>query len=363
MVFIRLILLSLTVSLLSGCSGIAYYSQAISGHLKLMNGRESVQELLESNATDAELKKQLQLASQIRTFATEELMLPDNDSYKSYVATNRKFVTWNVIAAEEFSVKAKTWCFPVAGCVNYKGFFSESDATKLATKLSEQEHLDTTVTGATAYSTLGWFDDPILDIMLRGNEIRLAGLIFHELAHQKLYVKGDSDFNEAYASFVEQEGVRAWLRHSGKEIQLGHYADLIQRRNGFSELLLSARQELEILYEQPLEDEVKREGKQRIISELRQDYQSLKESWNGYKGYDRWFETEINNARLVATATCRRLVPAFEQLYLQVGSDFNAFYKKAEELGTMEMSARQEELGKLIPDLTSLTVLNEKGRS
>ena len=342
-------LIFLAMLLITGCAEIGYYSQAVGGHLKLMSARQDVQALIESDETDHKLRERLQLATEIRRFASDELQLPDNDSYSTYVETGRSSVTWNVVAAEEFSVNAKTWCFPVAGCVSYKGFFNESAAKKYSASL-DKENYDTTINGATAYSTLGWFDDPILDIMLRGSDIRIAGLIFHELAHQQLYVKGDSDFNEAYASFVEQEGVRIWLKKTGQTELLGRYADWLQRRSEFSDLLLSARKELETLYEEKISDKEKRAGKQAVFAGLRARYQVFKDRHGSFTGYDRWFEKELNNARLVATATYRRFVPAFEKLYEELGGDFNAFYQKAEALAAMDKTERQNILKSLISE-------------
>jgi len=329
--------------MLTACSTLSYYSQAISGHLKLMRAREDVNALLESPETDQALREKLRLATEIRAFASQELGLPNNDSYTTYVATGRRYVTWNVVAAEEFSVQAKTWCFPVAGCVSYKGYFDESEARAEADALAQAGY-DTTVTGATAYSTLGWFDDPLLDIMLRGREVRLAGVIFHELAHQQLYVKDDSDFNEAYASFVEQEGVRHWLKNSGREDLLPRYADMLQRRHEFSEMLLRTRKRLQTLYASSADDVTKREGKVQAFENLRADYAQFKARWNQYRGYDGWFGREINNARLVASATYRRLVPAFAAVYDQVGREFEAFYREAERLAALDKPERQAAL-------------------
>ncbi|MCB1756351.1 MAG: aminopeptidase [Gammaproteobacteria bacterium] len=332
---------------IGGCSTGAYYSQAVSGHLKLMNARQDVATLLESPDLDATLREKLELSKEIRAFASAELGLPDNGSYKSFVKTGRDFVTWNVIAAGEFSVDAKTWCFPVAGCVSYKGYFDKEAAEKQAAELTADGY-DTVVTGATAYSTLGWFDDPLLDTMLTGHELRLAGLIFHELAHQKLYLKGDSDFNEAYATFVEQQGVRTWLTASDRQYQLQAYGEFLQRREQFAELLLNAREKLQALYDSEISDDEKRQGKQAVFAEMRADYQIMKDQWQGYAGYDRWFEQEINNARLVAAATYRRLVPAFAALFNEQGGEFPAFYRRAAELSTMNKTERETVLAGLV---------------
>ncbi len=343
---IRTLSVFIAVFLMSGCSTLSYYTQAVKGHFALMNARQDIEELLQSPDTDTRLKEKLDLARQIRRFATESLGLPENDSYKSFVDTGRDYVTWNVVAAEEFSVKAKTWCFPVAGCVSYKGYFAEQDAHKLADELDRQG-LDTIVNGATAYSTLGWFDDPVLNTMLKGSDIRLAALIFHELAHQKLYVKGDSEFNEAYASFVEQEGVRAWLKSRNQNESLNGYSLFLQRREDFSNLLTATRARLQNLYDSDSDPDTKRRQKLRIFAELKQHYLELKTSWNAYNGYDQWFEKDMNNARLVAVTTYRRLVPAFNEIFRREGADFTAFYQKTREISEMKKDDRDRYLDKL----------------
>jgi predicted aminopeptidase len=319
----------------------AYYSQAVRGHLKLMNSREDIAGLVSSSKTDARLKTQLQRVQSIRQFASQQIGLPDNKSYKSYAATGKKFVTWNVVAADEFSVEPKKWCFPIAGCVSYKGYYKKSHAETLAQNL-HQQGLDTTVNGATAYSTIGWFDDPVLDTMLRGSDLRLAGLIFHELAHQQLYIKGDSDFNEAYASFVEQEGVRAWLKSEGNLNKLNDYANVLKRRAEFSDLLLTARLKLQELYSGKGSKVVMRKKKQLVFSELKESYQHYKLKWNQFAGYDAWFSVEINNARLVSTATYRRLVPAFTALFSEQKENFGLFFTKTKSISLLDKKQREE---------------------
>jgi len=304
-----------------------------------MSAREPIAELLSSESTDPELRKKLQTLVDARQYAVEKLELPDNESYNTYAATGRAYVTWNVVAAEEFSLRAKTWCFPVAGCVNYKGYFAEEDAHAYAKQLLE-ENLDVNVGGATAYSTLGWFDDPVLDTMLRGSDVRFVGILFHELAHQLLYVKDDSNFNEAFASFVEQEGVRIWLRDRNESERIEQYNQGLARSGDFSELLKSGRSKLAALYRTDVDDEVKRKEKQAIIDGMQSDYQALKESWGGYNGYDGWFSRDINNARLVSVATYRRLIPAFAAIYLDVDRSLPEFYAKAKEIAELPADKR-----------------------
>ena len=335
--FAGLILLLLSTT---GCSTISYYSQAVGGHLALMRAREPIDKLLSAESTDPTLRDQLQTLVDARQYAVDKLALPDNDSYNTYVATGRSYVTWNVVAAEEFSLRAKTWCFPVAGCVSYKGYFAEEDANKYAAELIEQ-NLDVNVGGASAYSTLGWFDDPVLDTMLSGGDIRFVGTLFHELAHQVLYIKDDSSFNEAFATFVEQEGIRIWLTDRNESDRINRYNAYLARGADFSELLKSTREALQAVYAKDTTDEVKRAGKQAVLDEMQLNYQTLKESWNGYAGYDGWFSRKVNNARLVSVATYRRLVPAFAAMYVEADRQLPDFYEKAKALAAMPADKRR----------------------
>jgi len=311
--------------------------------MKLMNARQPIDKLLKDDSTDPELRKKLQTLLDARVFAIDTLKLPASESYTTYVATNRNAVTWNVVAAEEFSLRPKTWCFPVAGCVSYKGYFKEQDAIDYAAEL-EAEQFDVTVGGASAYSTLGWFNDPVLDTMLRGGDIRFVGTLFHEMAHQLLYVKDDSNFNEAFASFVEQEGLRIWLESRGESERIGRYDAFLKRADGFNQLLQVTQGELRELYARELDAEQKRELKQAIFDDMQTGYSELKESWDGYSGYDGWFSRDINNARLLSVATYRKWVPAFEALYIEQGSDMEAFYKAAVELSKLPYEERQAKL-------------------
>jgi len=306
-----------------------------------MSAREPIDELLNSESTDPELRQKLQTLIDARQYAVDKLNLPDNDSYNTYAATGRDYVTWNVVAAEEFSLKAKTWCFPVAGCVNYKGYFAEEDAHAYAKQLLE-ENLDVNVGGAIAYSTLGWFDDPVLDTMLRGSNTRFVGTLFHELAHQLLYIKDDSNFNEAFASFVEQEGVRIWLRDRNENERVEQFNQELIRSADFSELLKKGRSKLAALYQEDVDDGVKRARKKAVIDDMQADYQALKESWGGYSGYDGWFSRDINNARLVSVATYRRLIPAFAAMYVDADRSLPEFYAKAKEVADLPTKKRTE---------------------
>ncbi len=328
---------------LSGCS-VGYYSQAIGGHLKLMHARQPIAELLASDSTDPELKQKLQTLIDARQFAIDTLGLPENKSYSTYAATGRDAVTWNVVAVPEFAMQARTWCFPVAGCVSYRGYFDKSNAESYAASLAE-EGFDVTVGGASAYSTLGWFDDPVLDTMLRGGDVRYVSTLFHELAHQVLYIKDDSSFNEAFATFVEQEGFRIWLRSREEGNRIEAYEASLQRSEDFSELLKATRDELVALYQlTDLDEATRRERKEQVFADMQTRYAALKASWNEYPGYDRWFSRDLNNAHLLGVSTYRRLVPAFAAMFEEAGNDLPAFYALATEISKLPYEERQQRL-------------------
>ena len=328
---------------LMSCSSIGYYSQAVTGHLKLMSAREPIDELLKSESTDPELRKKLQTLVDARLFAIDTLKLPANKSYTTYAATGRTAVTWNVVAAEEFSLQPKTWCFPIAGCVSYKGYFKEQAAKDYAAILAAEQY-DVTVGGASAYSTLGWFNDPVLDTMLRGGDTRYVGTLFHEMAHQVLYVKDDSNFNEAFASFVEQQGVRIWLESRDETERIGQYNAFLERSDDFNQLLQATQADLRKLYSQELDSEQMREQKKTVFEKMQEGYIGLKESWDGYAGYDRWFSREVNNARLLSVATYRKWVPAFEAIYNEQGKSMENFYTAATKISELPKDERTDVL-------------------
>lgn len=346
-IYTVLILVAVPLIVLSGCATVGYYSQAVGGHLKLMSAREPIDEVLANPETPEDLREKLQTLIDARQFAVSTLGLPDNDSYSSFAATGRDAVTWNVVAAPEFSVSPKTWCFPVAGCVSYRGYFDRADADEYAATLAS-ENFDVTVGGASAYSTLGWFDDPILDTMLRGSDVRYVGTLFHELAHQVLYVKDDSNFNEAFASFVEQEGMRQWLEERGEAERIEQYDASLKRGEDFVALLRKTRNGLVEAYAQDVDEETMRESKSAVFATMQDDYQQLKVNWDGYSGYDNWFKRDVNNARLIAVSTYRRFIPAFRAMYLQAGEDMNEFYKIAKIAAELPPVERREHLNAYI---------------
>jgi predicted aminopeptidase len=328
----------------SGCSHIAYYSQAIQGHFDLMSRREPIVEILDDAQRGDGLVKQLRIASDIRDFASHKLALPDNGSYRSYVDVERPYVTWAVYAAPELSLTPTRWCFPIAGCVLYRGYFSEQRARSFADSLADQG-LDVYVAGVTAYSTLGWFDDPLLNTMIWRGETVMAGLIFHELAHQRLYVDSDTAFNEAFAVAVQQEGVRLWLkRNRGKDAVIA-FEQVLKRQQDFYGLLEGLRQRLAVIYESDSSDRVKRNAKWQSILDADKEYRKLKLSWGGYSGYDGWFAEPINNARLASVAVYLDRVPAFTRLLETCGGDFRLFYLQVQEIARLPSGEREKRLG------------------
>ena len=258
----------------------------------------------------------------------------------------RPFVVWNVFAAPEFSVKARQWCFPFAGCVDYKGYFSKSGAEQLAGE-SRAQHYDVFVGGVPAYSTLGWFDDPVLNTFVRYPDAEIAGLMFHELAHQLLYVKGDSTFNESFAVTVERTGVERWLAAYGTEAQQRELVQERSRHQAFVELVVKYRARLEELYGERLDPEAMRARKQEILSQMVAEYGRLRQSWGGFAGYDGWFEQPLNNAQLASVAIYTQLVPAFERILRNNGGDLQRFYAEVKRLAALPKQQRDAELEKI----------------
>lgn len=331
---------------LTGCNSIGYYAQSIGGQWEVLNKRQLISTLLENPDTPEPLHKKLQAILRIRDFATRELNLPNNDSYRSYADLQRPYVVWNVFAAPPLELELQRWCFPFAGCVGYRGYFAEADAQSFAAQLNS-EGMETYVSGVAAYSTLGWFDDPVLNTILNRSEARIAGLIFHELAHQQLYVEGDTAFNEAFAVTVELEGVRRWLALKNDPQQAEAYALFHQRQDEFVTLVTRARDQLKVMYKQPLSNTEKQQRKAIIQTRLREQYASLKHQWGGYAGYDEWFAKGLNNAQLGAVTTYRDHVPALQRLLEKQNGDLAAFYRACEQLGKMSEDKRAAALGEI----------------
>jgi predicted aminopeptidase len=336
------------VVVLPGCSTISYYAQAISGHLELMREARTLQARIDDPATPAPLRQKLVQALAIRQFAVDKLNLPDNGSYRSYADVKRSFVLWNVFAAPEFSVRPVRSCFPFAGCVDYRGWYDEADARRAAEDMRARGN-DVYIGGVPAYSTLGWFDDPLLNTFVVYPEAEIARLLFHELAHQVVYVKDDSVFNESFAVAVEEEGMRRWqaFRVDPTAAERTRYDIARTRRREFVAMMLGARQRLEAFYAEDLPVAERRAGKARILGDLMRDYQALKVSWNGFAGFDRYFEQGVNNALLASIATYSGRLPAFRALLVREGGDLPAFYREVKRLATLPKAERDAALNAL----------------
>ncbi|AYC30896.1 aminopeptidase [Pseudomonas cavernae] len=326
---------------LSGCTNGEYYAQLFDGQLDLLRRREPVAAIVADPARDPELRRRLAMAEQARAFASRELGLPDNRSYRLYAQLERPFVVWNLFAAPELSLAPLTHCFPVAGCVAYRGYYAQG-AARGAAALLQQDGWDTYVAGIEAYSTLGWFDDPLLSSMLRWDDERLAALIFHELAHQQFYLADDTAFNESYASFVEREGLRQWRAARGlaPTDQRGE-----RQREQFTALILASRARLERLYASPVADGRKRAAKAAEFARLRRDYRQLRDGpWQGDGRYDAWIYAPLNNAKLLPFGLYDQWLPAFAALFRQVWGDWPAFYARVRALGNLSPAARAQAL-------------------
>jgi predicted aminopeptidase len=321
-------------------AGGCYLMQAATGQMELTSKRQPIAQLLTDERTPETLRTRLEYVSAARTFASQELALPDNDSYRSYADVGRPYVVWNVFATDEFSIKPRRWCFPIAGCVVYRGYFKEDNAKNYARRL-RLHGSDTAVGGVAAYSTLGHFKDPVLNTMLGWSDVQLASTLFHELAHQVVYVPGDSEFNEAFATVVEEAGLQRWLASRGQLQDLDAWNEQRERNAQFVALLLQTRQRLEALYQSDLPDDQKRDRKQYEFGVLKLQYSQLKaEQWKGYRGYDAWFSRTLNNAHLVSAATYYGCVPGLRRLLQSVDGDLPRFYEKARELAKETREAR-----------------------
>ena len=337
------LMLLVAVPLMPACGNFTYYLQSVEGQMDLLQKRELIAQVLADPATPPALKRRLEQVLTIRDFASAELKLPDNQSYRGYADLQRPFVVWNVFAAEEFSIMPRQWCFLFAGCVGYRGYFSLANAEAYARELRDQG-LDVFVGGVPAYSTLGWFDDPVLNTFVNYPEYELARLLFHELAHQVAYVKGDTEFNESFAAAVENEGVRRWIARSGDDRMRADFERSQLRRAQFAALVLKYRGELGALYGMPLPAASMRSRKAGLFAALTQDYQQLKAEWGGFAGYDRFF-IEPNNAKLASVALYSTLVPQFQRLIARHNGDLSAFYAEVKAIAALGEDERDIRLG------------------
>jgi predicted aminopeptidase len=336
----RAICLYVLASATSGCAA-PYYWQAIGGQLELLRNREPIEDVIADPAADPALKTTLTRITAIRRFAVDELKLPSNDSYTSYVPLDRPYVVWNVVATAEFSVDPQRWCFPFAGCVAYRGYFDKAAADRFAAELAS-DGLDVYSGGSTAYSTLGYFDDPVLSTMVNSGEQYVASLLFHELAHQKLYIKDDSELSEAFAMVIEELGTERWLTQHGTPADLARYRLRRERRAQFGDLIAAQQVRLRAIYASGVAPAELRAEKERAFVALRAEYEAVKAGWQGNTDYDAWFAQPLNNAMLASVATYTRWLPALRGRAQEVG--LVAFYADAAALAKLDSAEREQEL-------------------
>jgi len=341
---------------LSGCNTFSFYRQAIKGQYQLIAHDKKTQKVLADPQTPERLKEKLRLLEKMRAFADQDLKLPVDGHYLKYVDVHRPFVVWNVEAAPEFSLEPKGWWYPLVGRLEYRGYFTEKGARDYGAKLARKGY-DVYIGGVEAYSTLGWFKDPILNTFIFNPEADLAETIFHELGHQRVFARGDTDFNEAFATTVGQEGARRWLQKHGDDETRKNYATEVQRTREFATLIMQTRLRLEALYgdhrdengkvtagpkANPASPEELRRQKALLLERLRQEYVELKAKWGGESQYDDWFAQEINNAKLNSVAAYYDLVPGFEHLLALHEGDLEKFYDAAQRLADKPEKERHE---------------------
>jgi predicted aminopeptidase len=323
----------------AGCETLHFYGQAVSGQMKILTERKSIDRLLSAPETPQTLKTRLRLVLDIREFAKEALHLPVDNHYLSYIDLKRPYAVWNVFATPEFSLEPRTWYYPVIGRTAYRGYFSKKMAIRYADRL-KKKNFDVYVAGIAAYSTLGWFDDSVLNTVIHRSDTRLSALIFHELAHQVLYVKDDTVFNESFATAVEQEGLRRWMHATHNQPAYRGYLLQRRRREQFIQLIARFRSRLEALYRQTLLPDDKRPFKKDIFNQLRFEYARMKQAWQGYRGYDYWFKEPLNNAKLISVSTYYDYLPAFIKILEQSDGDLEQFYERCNELAGLSKSER-----------------------
>ena len=338
----RIALGCLVLALLPGC-GTTYLLQAARGQWEIIRERRPIETVLADESTPEPVRLRLSEVSAARDFASRELALPDNGSYRSYADLGRPFVVWSVVAAPEFSVEPQRWCFPIAGCVAYRGYFRERSARAFAETM-RRRGFDVIVGGVPAYSTLGRFADPVLNTMMHYGDGELAAIIFHELAHQVLYVPGDSEFNEAFAVAVERAGLERWLHLRGKEDVLERYRAYQTRRQEYIDLFLRRRAELQELYASDMPPEEMRERKRAIFAQLEADMRELERRQGVPSPYKDWLATGLNNAHLASVATYFDCVPGFERLLKAQNGDLTRFYAEARRISKLPRAERHLQL-------------------
>lgn len=324
-----------------------YYAQSVRGQLGVLAASHPVEDVVDDPQTPESVRRKLQALPALRQFAVEELALPASSSYRLYADVKREALVWNVVVAPVDSLKPRQWCYPVLGCAAYRGYFDLEAANDFATRQAA-DNWDTAVEPVPAYSTLGWFSDPLPSTVIHWPLPDIAGLLFHELAHEALYVKGDSAFNEAYATVVEKEGVRRWLERAGSTAQRTAFVQREQRRLDFLELIARTRQRLSELYAEGVEAVELVTRKEATIRLLRDEYAGLKEAWGGYAGYDRWMQRPLNNAHLASINIYHALEPAFRLILRRVDGDMAAFHAVCAEIAAAAPAERAARMSSLL---------------
>jgi predicted aminopeptidase len=349
--FFQLTVGAFLLVVLGGCESLGYYHHLVFGQLRILSRRQQIAAMVADETVPDALRSKLEFVLKVREFARSELFLPVDNHYLSYVDLQRSFAAWNVYAASEFSLQPRVWRYPIIGQAAYRGFFSEEAARAYAEKLAAQGD-DTYVGGAVAYSTLGWFDDPVFSTMLQSSHTDIAALLFHELAHQILYVADDTAFNESFASAVEQEGIRRWLERTGDLQSYRRFLTAKQRQGQFVALVADCRRQLETVYDSGIAQQDMRLQKAAVFIAFLNDYEKLKLIWDGYSGYDAWvYRAPLNNAKLVSVAVYRDYVPAFFQLLHTAGNDLQTFYTQCRSLAAMPKEQRDRRMAQLLETL------------
>ena len=339
----RLIILVVSALLLQGCETLSFYSQAIKGQLSILHNREDIAVVLSDHTTSDEVKSKLNLILEAKTFAKVELHLPTDNLYTHYLQLEKPYVVWNVFAAPKLSIKPTTWCYPVVGCLSYRGYFSEEDALNFASSLNPEQY-DVFVGGISAYSTLGWFNDPILSSFFSRRDEELTGLIFHELSHQILFFKGDTTFNESFATTVELEGLKRFLNTQNKDATYTEKLKREKRGQEFVGLIMEYREKLGALYKSASSDKEKRSSKEQLFSQMKRDYQLLSKAWPKPNIYMPWLTNNLNNAKLNTVATYHSLVEPLQLLLKQHNFDLPKFYAACKAMKKWDIDKRHQHL-------------------
>lgn len=342
------VFLLISVSLMAACQSLGYYAQSARGQFQVFNQSRPIDNWLRKNSADAKLKEKLLWIQEVREFASEELKLPKNKSYTQYADLDRNYVVWNIFAAPKLSLKPHRWCYPIIGCQAYRGYFSRQPALDFADNL-KNKGFDVSVGGVRAYSTLGWFNDPVLNTFINYPDNDLAGLIFHELAHQIVYIKADTVFNESFATLVEIKGVENWLIKNATQKELLSYRQAQNFENAVIKLILRHKKALEHMYASQLVDDVKLKQKSLIFFVLKDEYKKLKDVYEISKSaWDSWFARDLNNANMVAIGSYYDKVDGFDKIFDKVDGDFSDFYTEVKKLAKLSSDKREAYFATLV---------------